>query len=193
MFLSQHAMLHSAKISRGQVWSYENEILDDITEWAARRIPHRCDHSVVWCIWHIARIEDITMNILIAGESQVLRQANWLERMGVTAHDSGNAMDADEVAHLSSSINIDALRAYRLAVGRRTRRIVNRLPPEALKQRVGPSRLKRVMDEGAVVEAAKGIVQYWGNLTTAGLLLMPPTRHCFIHLNEAMRIKKRSL
>jgi hypothetical protein len=32
-------------------------------------------------------------------------------------------------------------------------------------------------------------VDYWSRRTVAGLLLMPPTRHCFLHLNEALRIK----
>jgi hypothetical protein len=50
-----------------------------------------------------------------------------------------------------------------------------------------------VMDEGAVVEAARGLIDYLGNRTISGLLLMPPTRHNFIHLNEAERIKKKLL
>jgi hypothetical protein len=47
------------------------------------------------------------------------------------------------------------------------------------------------MDEGAVVEAAQGLIDYWGRRNIAGLLLMPATRHNFIHLNEALRIKHR--
>jgi hypothetical protein len=35
------------------------------------------------------------------------------------------------------------------------------------------------------------VLEYWGGLTYAGLLLMPPTRHNFIHLNEALRVKKK--
>jgi hypothetical protein len=34
-------------------------------------------------------------------------------------------------------------------------------------------------------------VDYWSKKTIAGLLLMPPTRHCILHLNEAMRIKEK--
>ena len=51
------------------------------------------------------------------------------------------------------------------------------------------ARLQQVMAEGAIVEAASGIADYWGKRTIAGLLLMPPTRHNFVHLNEALRIK----
>jgi hypothetical protein len=44
------------------------------------------------------------------------------------------------------------LRAYRAAVGRRTRHVVTPLTPAQLKQ--------RVRDEGAVAPAASGIVDY---------------------------------
>jgi hypothetical protein len=31
----------------------------------------------------------------------------------------------------------------------------------------------------------------WSKRTVAGLLPMPPTRHNFLHLNEALRIKQK--
>jgi hypothetical protein len=54
------------------------------------------------------------------------------------------------VANLSAAIDIQALRAYRLAVGRGTREVVKQLEPEALKRKVDSLRLWQVMDEGAV-------------------------------------------
>ena len=191
LFLSQHAMLHSAKLVRSRLWSFEDEVWQDTTEEAIRCIPRGCDHSIAWCIWHLARIEDVTMNLLVAGSPQLLHRDDWLKRMGITARDTGNAMDKASVARLSTAIDIEALRAYRLAVGRRTREIVKRLLPEELKQKIDPARLQQVMAEGALVEAASGIADYWGKRTIAGLLLMPPTRHTFLHLNEALRVKQK--
>jgi hypothetical protein len=69
--------------------------------------------------------------------------------------------------------------------------LVKRLQPEELNLKVDPSRLQQVMAEGAVVEAASGLLDYWGGLSKAGLLLMPPTRHNFVHLNEALRLKSK--
>jgi hypothetical protein len=97
----------------------------------------------------------------------------------------------DEVVTLSKQIDIQSLREYRIAIGTRTRKIVSQLQPSDLKQKVNPSRLQYLLDEGAVVEAARGLLNYWGGLTHAGLLLMPSTRHNFIHLNEALRLKKK--
>jgi hypothetical protein len=191
LFLNQHAMLHSAEMAQTEPWSFEDELLNDMTDEQIRRIPQNCDHSVAWNIWHIARIEDVAMNLLVAGSPQILHRDNWLERMKISVPHTGNAMDREEMDALSASISIVGLRDYRLAVGRRTREIVKELSVKDLQQKVQPSRLQQVMDEGALVEAAGGIKDYWGRRNIAGLLLMPATRHPLSHLNEALRLKRR--
>jgi hypothetical protein len=191
LFLNQHAALHSANIDQKGSWSFEDELLNDLDEEVVRRIPLNCEHSIAWCIWHIARIEDVTMNMLVAGSAQRLGEDNWQDRMGISAIDTGNLMDEENVAELSAVIDIASLRAYRLAVGRRTREIAAELQPGDLRKKVVPDRLQSVVDEGAVVEAAYGLIEYWGKRTVAGLLLMPPTRHNFVHLNEAIGLKRR--
>ena len=90
MFLTQHAMLHSVNMAHSELWSFEDEVLNDMNEEQIRRIPQNCEHSVAWCIWHISRIEDVTMNLLVAGSSQILHRSNWLERMKITVRDTGN-------------------------------------------------------------------------------------------------------
>ena len=191
LFLRQHAMLHSARMARAGLWSFEDAVLDDMPEEQMRRVPRNGEHSAAWLIWHTARCEDITMNLLVAGSPQVLRRGNWLKRMHISACDTGNAMDREAVAAFSRAIDVQALRDYRIAVGRRTRAIVKRLKPEELREKVQPVRLERVWDEGAVVPAASGIADYWGKRDVAGLLLMPATRHNLIHLNEALQLKRR--
>ncbi len=65
------------------------------------------------------------------------------------------------------------------------------LQPGDFEMKVDRSRLEKVLAEGAVVESTRWLTDYWGKKTIAGLLLMPPTRHNFVHLNEAARIKKK--
>ena len=163
----------------------------DLTEAELRAVPAGGEHSVAWLIWHIARIEDVTLNLLVAGCPQLLHQDGWLERMNAPAAHTGNGMDREAIAAFSAALNVAALAAYRTAVGRRTREIVQALPAQGRKQKVQSARLQRVMQEGAVTPSAREIVDYWGGLTIAGLLLMPPTRHNFIHLNEALRIRQK--
>ncbi len=191
LFLNQHAMVHSARMAQTELHSFADEIWEDLTEATFRRVPRNCEHSIAWCIWHIARIEDVTMNLLVADAPQILYRDNWLERLRATIQHTGNAMSDEEMTELSAALDIAALRAYRVAVGRRTREIAQQLRPEELKQQVARGRLQRVRDEGAVIDAAEGIIEYWSRRDIAGLLLMPPTRHNFIHLNEALRLKQR--
>lgn len=191
MFMTQHAMVHSAAVAQQGLPSFEDDVLDGMSDEQIRRLPSGEEHSVAWLLWHIARIEDVTMNVLVAGDSQLFNQEAWQERLGVTTQDAGNATGEGAVYQLSQSVDIEALRAYRQSVGRRTREIVASLRPEQLRQKVDPVRLQQVLDQGAVVPEAQGLIDYWGRRTIAGLLLMPPTRHNFIHLNEAQRVKKR--
>ena len=191
LFLEQHAMVHSSEMTDSIYESFEDKIWVNLTEESFRRIPGTEEYSIAWVIWHIARIEDITMNMLVAGTPQLAYVDTWLPRIKSPFVDTGNAMDIESVRQLSASVDNEVLRAYRIAVGRRTREIVQQLKVEDLQRKVSPVHIQLVMDQGAVVPEAWGITDYWANRTIAGLLLMPPTRHNMIHINQALRIKKR--
>jgi hypothetical protein len=198
LFFEQHASLHTAQISNeksGDVltefWSFEDAILDDLSEAQFRRIPENCEHSIVWCIWHLARIEDVTINILVADSPQVFIQAGWQERLGVPFRDCGNEMDDEGLLALSAAIDLQALRDYRAAVGWRTRQIVAQLKETDIREKVDSNRIQRVLDEGAILEAARGVADYWSRRDIAGLLLMPASRHNLVHLGEALQLKQR--
>jgi hypothetical protein len=189
-FLIQHAMVHSPRMSSASFSSFEDEILDGLPLESFRVIPPNSKHSVAWIIWHMARVEDVTMNLLIADAPQILLRDNWPYKLKIRTVHTGNGMAAWEVHDLSQKIDIAQLRLYRMAVGRETRKIIKRIKPEEYQQKTYPSRLQRIWDEHAMLPKAKAIVEYWAKRTIGGLLLMPPTRHCFLHLNEARRFKE---
>ncbi len=191
LFLIQHAMVHSARVSKANLWSFEDELLNDISEEEVRQIPTGGEHSIAWILFHLARIEDITMNMLVAGTPQLFTRDDWANRMRVSILHSANKMEDASVTELSANIDIKALYHYRLAVARRTRGIVKKLQAKDFKQKVDPCRIEKVLREGAVTPEAVEIVNYWSKKTIGGLLLMPPTRHCILHLNEAMRVKEK--
>lgn len=192
IFLKQHAWLYASQMANHDGPTYEDDLLINIQEQTLRSYPVQLSgtkNSIVWHIWHSARIEDITMNILIANHEQILHSDSYKERMGIRFIHSGNGMSEDEIAELSSAIHIEALLAYRLAVGRRTRDIISSLMPEQFKAKIQPEQIKRLSEEEAVMESENWLIEYWGNKKIAGLVLMPATRHNFIHLNKSMRIK----
>jgi hypothetical protein len=63
----------------------------------------------------------MTINILVADDQQVLTSGNWIEKMNIRFLPSDNDMSQEDIAELNSSINLDSLLAYRVAVGRNTR------------------------------------------------------------------------
>lgn len=131
------------------------------------------------------------MNVLVSDEEQVFLSGNWEGKMEISFTHSGNDMSEEDIAELSSKINLDALIEYRSAVGKRTRQIVSSLQKGQLKEKVAPSKIKRLFDENAVAIESKWLADYWGKKTIAGLLLMPATRHPYMHLNKCVQIKNK--
>lgn len=192
LFLQQHAMLHSRGLAPGTRWSFADEVLEGLTDEQLRRVPRAGQHSIAWLIWHIARTEDVTMNVLLAERAQVWEVGKWAARLKVQVRDIGTAMPDDGVSRLSRSINLSALFEYRLAVGRQTRESVRRVQPDELGHVVGAERVRRVLEQAGLVEEAYGVGDYWSRHTKANLLLIPATRHNFTHLNEARRVREKS-
>ena len=187
-FLTLHGILHSMRVAPDAPWSYEDLLLDGLDEETFRKIPEDQEHSVIWIVWHLSRIEDITMNLLVAGRDQVFTSGGWFEKTGAPFKHTGNGTGVETVRALSERVDITALRHYRYAVGYATRQIIPALTNQDLKRKVDSLQLERVIDEGAVDKAGKGVVDYWSRLDVAGLLLMPPTRHTIVHWNEAYRL-----
>jgi hypothetical protein len=192
--LEQHAMVHSSEMSQINAVTFEDELWEGLDETAFRTMPTVKDETIAWSLWHLTRIEDITINILVADVDQVINTDNWLKKLHIKICDTGNSMTDEEIVELSSEVNMQELRNYRIAVGRRSREVIRNLQPADLKRKMEPARLQRVLDEGAVlnVESANWLIDFWGRKNVAGILLMPVTRHHMVHINESMRLKKMS-
>jgi len=185
VMLVHHAAVHSGKL--GGKWSYQDEVLGTLTEEQWRFVPAG-GQSAVWKIWHITRIEDLTVNLLLAGAKKSLLDRKWLRRMGVDCTDAGNGMPQADVKRISRSMNIPALLAYRRAVGKRTRSVLRKLNPDRLWERPAPERLRRIVAERGVRKNSVWLLKFWGGNPYANLLLMPAARHPFVHLNEIGRM-----
>lgn len=194
LFLHQHSLLHSSQISNLPFVTLEDELIKDLKEETLRKYPVAVPgtiNSIAWHIWHITRIEDMTMNVLVNQDEQVLFSGDWHKRLKVDYMNTGNGMTENEVADLTSNIDISSLLAYRMEVGRKTREIVTGLQLGQFKQKVEARRIKILEDQGAVKKEALWLLEYWGKKSIAGLILMPATRHNYLHLNKSMRIKQK--
>jgi hypothetical protein len=188
IFFEHHAAVHAARLHSGAHWSWHDEVLAGLTPDQLRYTPTSSPHSVAWRIWHMARIEDVTLNILLAAGEQVLTSGKWIDKLAIEYVGVGNEMSDADIVKLSETINLKALFAYRLAVGKRTRAVVKHLKLDDLSRPPAPDRLQRLVRERAVQPPALWLRAYWGGHPAANLLLMPATRHPFVHLNEIKRL-----
>jgi hypothetical protein len=118
VFLTQHAHVHSATTPGAP--SVEDRIVGGLAEAQLRQCLDHHD-SIVWLIWHVARVEDFMINTCVRGVPQVLDRDGWQVRLGVSRRDIGTGMTAEQVAQFSAQVDVAAVRAYRAAVAHETR------------------------------------------------------------------------
>lgn len=190
LFLEIHAKVHRSEISCG-ITNEVDYLLKDLEANEYAIIPTSKDETIAWVLWHVARIEDLTMNILVDNGQQIFNN-EWKERMNVPIIDTGNALSDDEIMDLSKRINIRELLNYRNEVGVRTREIITRLLADDMKRKVTKQGVERIFKEGGVTsdEESYWLLDFWGKKDVAGLLLMPPTRHVMLHLNDCCKWKE---
>lgn len=190
LFMEIHGKVHRSEISSGISNEVDNLLNDlEVNEYAI--MPTSKDETITWVLWHVARIEDLTMNILVDDGQQIFND-EWKERMNVPIIDTGNALSDDEIMELSKRINTKELLNYRNEVGARTREIVTRLSADDMKRKVTKQGVERIFKEGGVTSDTDSywLLDFWGKKDVAGLLLMPPTRHVMLHLNDCCKWKE---
>ena len=120
LFLEQHAAMHSAAVG-GNTMSAWERTFSGLSEEQMRVRPREDLNSLAWLAWHIARAEDIFLNTILGGRTQLFDDEGWAQRLAVARRDFGIGMTSTEVTELTRQIQVGALREYRDAVGRRTR------------------------------------------------------------------------
>ncbi len=83
LFLRVHACVHTREVSGANAPTYADDILAGMSETAWRGIPPGCEHSVAWIVWHMSRIEDAAMNIVLANREQVFTEGGWQRKLGI--------------------------------------------------------------------------------------------------------------
>src|SRR4051812_35034757 len=132
LYLADHARIHAAttsteaELALAGGFTMQDDTLKRLDDDHLRASPDGLC-SIVWHIWHMTRIEDVTANTLLRGASEVLDSGDWLARLGVEARHVGTGDTDDEVRGFSERVDVAALLAYRDAVGQETRAFVREL------------------------------------------------------------------
>jgi cell division inhibitor SulA len=120
-----------------------------LSEAEMRPHPARGVNSIVWLLCHMAQTEDASVNLVVVDDRQVLDN-DWVRRVGVPWRHIGTGMTDDKVSQVSAKADLAAVRAYRDAVGRRTREEVRALAPAAREERVEIADTARADAAGAL-------------------------------------------
>lgn len=100
-------------------------------------VPPNGSHSIAWCLWHTARVEDLIVNGRARG-GPVIWDAEWAERLGLPFEGFGTGM-TDEDAQQIRIRDMDAFAAYQEAVWAATGKFLDEADDDALQREI-PSR-----------------------------------------------------
>jgi hypothetical protein len=191
VFLELHSRFYSSKTAGKKNTSFEDALFDGLTETAARTAVNKKGRTVLYGVWHSTRIEDMTMNLLVAKTSQVYVRERFKGAIHAGIDHTGNSLSADEILKMSAKIDTDALRAYRLKVGCESQKIIQSLEFMDIKTKVAMKDIERIRAEGGVddVPAANWLLDFWSKKTVEGILMMPACRHHIVHFNENFAVK----
>jgi hypothetical protein len=217
LFLQQHAAVHTAAVSAGRncfeigpqfkipedevlsetgvnparTWFLQDEVLEGASEDLIRTCPRPGENSIAWLIWHITRIEDMTINELVLGQPQVIAGADWEARLGLASRDVGAGMEAREVAAMSSAVSVASLIDYRAAVGCSTRAGAERFSAAQLKEIVDAGQVQALREDGSISAKGAWLGDYYTNRPKGFFLTRTATSHNFIHMLEAGRVRAK--
>jgi DinB family protein len=187
LFLDQHAAMHSAAVG-GNKMSAAERTFAGLTDQQMRVRPREDLNSLAWLLWHIARAEDIVVNTVLTGRSQVCDDG-WLGRLGITRRDFGIGMTSAEVTELTRQIDVEALREYRDAVGLRTREVVGGFGPGDWGGQVAAEAVNRAAGEGAFGSRTEMMVKMFPGRPRTMVLSTIALFHSAGHMGEAATVR----
>lgn len=194
LMLRLHSMVYTSEMSGTNQITFEDELWQNLNNETVRKAENKKGRTILYGLWHSTRIEDITMNLLVMGKDQLFEKDKWFSKINSSIRHTGNSLNNNQILEMSSFINIEELKAYRIAVGRNSQDIIRDLNSNDLKRKVYKENLQRILDENAVdnVEASNWLIDFWGKKDVAGIILMPCLRHQLVHINEGLNAKNKS-
>src|SRR5262245_40934969 len=112
LFLVQHERFHSAEVGGGE--SYSDRVFGGLTDNQMRARPGGGLNSLVWLLWHMARTEDVAVNLVVTDRRQVLDDG-WVRRINIWSRTIGTRMADGAGDGLSRRADVAGVRDDRAA------------------------------------------------------------------------------
>jgi hypothetical protein len=188
LILMQHARTHCAAVGHPDI-SVQDAVLNGVSSTQMRLRPAPALNSLSWVFWHITRAEDFGINFFLDECPQVLEIGGWIEKLGVEARYIGTRMTSADVDIFNMEIDIEALLAYRQAVGRQTRQFLDSLQPAGLVEPIDSTLLERARQAGAFIPGDEVLPSRWLGKNKAYVLTHTVLGHSLLHLGEGFVLR----
>jgi DinB superfamily len=187
LFLDQHAAVHSAAVA-GNKMSAAERAFGGLSDEQMRVRPREDLNSLAWLMWHVARLEDIFVNQVLSGQSQLFEDG-WARRLAITRRDFGIGMTSAEVTALTAQIDVGALREYRDAVGRRTREVIGGFKAQDWDGQVSMEGLQAAAGAGAFGARTEALPKAFAGRPRTAVLSGIALFHSMGHMGEAATVR----
>lgn len=144
------------------------------------------NENIIWNLWHIIRIEDLIVNILICEKESILNE-KLKNELNISITDTGNSLTKEEIKKFAKNINIKKLKYYSDKISKNTINLIKRLKAEDIKRKINKINLEKIINECGFTKDNLWLIDYWSKKDIAGLLLMPLSRHIIVHLNQCYK------
>ena len=149
--------------------------------------------NIAYSIWHVFRIEDIVVHTLVNGDEEILFSGNYQSRINSPLITTGNELVKEQISDFTKQLDLDELYTYISEVKKSTEEILSGLTYSDLKSRIPDERKEKLQALGVVStdENAVWLIDYWCKKDVRGLIQMPFSRHCIMHIEACQRIKSK--
>lgn len=187
LLLDEHGRMHASAVA-GEKANLADRSFGGLTDDQMRTRPREDLNSLAWLMWHIARAEDVFANVVLSGRDQVVEDG-WLARLKVPRRDFGIGMTKPEVAELTASVDVAALRDYRDAVGRRSRDLIRGLGPADFQGELSAAALEKAVALGCFGARGEMVAKAFTGRPRLGILGALLVTHSAGHMGEAQTVR----
>lgn len=176
LFLQRHSSLYDFWIE-----GFWEMVPDELL----RKRPFPNTNSLIWNLWHMARVEDVGLNRFVVDQQQVFDEGEWGKKLALPWRHIGGGMSLAEVDELGATINTAALRDYMQAIAQRTRQVVPTLSSDDLDGTLTKEHVYQVVvDEGAGHSHLEGFVANYTGWSKGKCLMNLCLTHPYQHVGE---------
>lgn len=147
--------------------------------------------TIAYSIYHIFRVEDIVMNTLINGDTQIFFKNDYKVKLNSPIITTGNELKKEEIAEFSKQLNISELFNYAKEVYEQSNNCIKLLEMKDFKRKFLDPDRNRIVDSNSVEESEHWLIYDWCRKGIKDLLCMPFSRHWIMHIEASLRIAKK--